>query len=152
MDANELEYISIASGTFALANVPTLCAISPRLYISSGNKTVFCTLIGCLSDRRLRSDRVNACCMFTFDKQRRTLSVQWDHTSQIKRLFDGWHWQYSSLQSCVQGVPTKMSVELAHPDSLNKVADFIKRSALFHLRLGHNMAVAFKSSQEKDKA
>jgi hypothetical protein len=89
--------------------------------------------------------------MFTFDKERKVLSVQWDHTSQLARLFGDWYWHSAALASCIQGVPTKLAVGLYDPNSLDRVAEFIKYSALFHLRLGHEVA-ARKNAQEKDKA
>lgn len=130
------EYTDIATGTFALANVPVMCASTTKLYSSYGKASVLCTLVGCNLDRKSRSDRFNACCTFTFDKHR--LAIQWDHIAQLRCLFNRWV-DGASLASCIQGVPTILIVELANPTSLIKAAEFVRMSSLFHVRLGRDM-------------
>lgn len=130
----DVEYGNVVAGIFSMANVPVLCE---RKYTNS----IRCNLLSCLTDRSPNGYWGN-CCTFVFTKNK-TLSIQWDHASQIKKKIQqtmkvGADVVYALMPYYSGAKQLKIEVNLMEPTSLDKASAFVRESALFHLRIGYD--------------
>ena len=119
-DANT-ECSHVAMGVFSLASIPVICSRG------WSTNSVYCTLVGCVDDRK---QGWSHCCGLTINKDK-TVDIKWDHTSQFRRK--GLSIGLSSTNLNLISIRTS----LWEPNSLTGLATYIRQSALFHLRAGH---------------
>ena len=133
----DTEYGAVALGVFSMAGIPVICS---RQHWWNQDNTIYCTLIGCLPDRKGSGHSMSSCCSITFSKDRK-MTVKWDHVSQLRRQGTPQKLNaevYYTLAPYYNGFSViSTCVDLVKPDSLNIASRLIREASLFHLRAGH---------------